>query len=296
VTRCFAVGALLGLAACEPDLGERRSILTETRILAVRGDPPEARPGEEVRYAMLVASPSGPVPSAVASWAHCATPKSLLENGAASRACLADGVRPFGVGKGVTAAIPADACSLFGSEVASAEQRPRDPDVSGGFYQPVRVMVEGAAPAFGLQRVRCSYASINGDIANAYAQGYVPNRNPDLEPLEASIEGRSIALTSLPPGARVVLRLGWAETETYLLYDPNARALTTRRETMRASWFATAGSFTADRTGRAAEEPERWTENTWSAPDTIGTVHLFTVLRDDRGGVAFAAHELAVRR
>jgi hypothetical protein len=286
---------LLGLAACEPDLGERRSLLTEPRILAVRGDPPEARPGEEVHYSMLVASPSGPVESAVAGWAHCATPKSLLENGVASGACLAEGVRAIGVGPTMTAAVPADACALFGPEIASADLRPRDPDVSGGFYQPLRVTVVGATTAFGLERVRCSYANIDGDVAHAYAQAYVPNRNPELVPLEASVEGRPVALTSITRGARVVLRLGWTETETYLLYDPQTRALTTRRETMRASWFATAGAFAADRTGRSSEEPEPWTENTWSAPDPTGPVHLFVVLRDDRGGVGFAAYELRTR-
>lgn len=64
---------------------------------------------------------------------------------------------------------------------------------------------------------------------------------------------------------------------------------------MRVSWFATAGSFANDRTGRGEEELETFTENAWTAPDEARNVHLFVVLRDSRGGVAFASHEVVTR-
>ena len=64
----------------------------------------------------------------------------------------------------VTAPVPADACFLFGPEVSSAELRPRDPDVTGGFYQPMRVSVAGAeTTAFGLLRIRCNLGSAGAE-------------------------------------------------------------------------------------------------------------------------------------
>jgi len=275
--------ALALLVACEPDLGDRASLLDETRVLAVRGEPPEARPGEAVRYTVFVASPGGLAETARARWAYCATPKSLLENGVASAACLREGVVP--IASPDEAPIPAEACARFGPEVTSAELRPRDPDASGGFFQPVRVDVGGQI-AFGLQRIRCSYAAINADVASAFGRDYVPNRNPELLP---------VTVGDTPPGGRVVIRAAWKETESYLLYDSATRALVTRRETMRVSWYATAGAFASDRTGRAADERDTWTENTWTAPDVPGTSHVFVVLRDDRGGVAFTSVAVTVR-
>ena len=47
------------VAACRPDLGDRESLITQTRVLAVRGEPPEAKAGETVSYTLLVASPQG---------------------------------------------------------------------------------------------------------------------------------------------------------------------------------------------------------------------------------------------
>ena len=67
----------------------------------------------------------------------------------------------------------------------------------------------------------------------------------------------------------------------------------TRRESLRVSWFTTAGSFERDRTGRAGDEgeagepPESFTENTWTAPEDARATQLWLVLRDARGGVAF---------
>ena len=158
--------------ACRPELGDRESLVTRTRVLAVRGEPPEAKPGEVVAWTLLVASPNGPLATPIASWAFCATPKLLTENGAASAACLeGDRVRPLAEGApAIEAAIPGDACALFGPQVTSADLRPRDPDITGGFYQPLRVTVfdrDEPALAFGLQRIRCALANA---AADAYGQ------------------------------------------------------------------------------------------------------------------------------
>jgi hypothetical protein len=301
--RAFSLLALLGVApfACRPDLGERDSLVTRTQVLAVRGDPPEAKPGEAVRYSLLVASPDGPITSPVASWAFCSAPKLLTENGAAGAACLGSDVRPIAEGTpAAVAAMPADACALFGPEVASAELRPRDPDITGGYYQPVRVTVferDATAVAFGLERIGCALANAAADVTADFGRRYVANTNPELGPLVITHDGVPVAPDAIPRGARVTMRASWpdASAERYVVYDLATRRLDERRESMRVSWFATAGTFENDRTGRSEDELETFTDNDWTTPLEARTIHLFVVLRDSRGGVAFAPHTLVTR-
>lgn len=84
----------------------------------------------------------------------------------------------------------------------------------------------------------------------------------------------SVALDGMPSSARVALRVGWSA--------------------MRVSWFATGGTFDADKTGRAEDDPATTSDNLWTAPSP-GVVHLWIVLRDSRGGVDWASYDLVVR-
>jgi hypothetical protein len=79
------------------------------------------------------------------------------------------------------------------------------------------------------------------------------------------------------------------------VFDVRAQAIVERRESLRVSWFATAGAFDLDRTGRAEDETESFTENAWTAPDEARVTHLWFVLRDARGGLAFASATLSTR-
>ena len=64
---------------------------------------------------------------------------------------------------------------------------------------------------------------------------------------------------------------------------------------MRVSWFATAGTFETGHTGRPEAEAElSETSNTWTAPDTGGPVHVWAVLRDDRGGASWSTFTVSV--
>lgn len=295
--RASIVMAALALAAsCKPDFGERASLVDRTQVLAVRIEPPEAKPGEAVTTSLLVVSPDGPLDTPPASWAFCATPKLLTENGSVSAACLAGGVVPIADVRGeVTAALPLSGCSDFGPETQSAEVRPRDPDVTGGFFLPIRVRLagDGGEPltAFGFARLVCNLANAPAEAAAAFRAQYKRNLNPTLLPIEAHLEGASgpAPLDALSPGARVVLRASWRpdDAETYALFDVQNQVIAMRRESMRVSWYATAGSYAQDRTGRTEDEPETFTENTWTAPDDARISHLSFVLRDARGGMTF---------
>ena len=64
---------------------------------------------------------------------------------------------------------------------------------------------------------------------------------------------------------------------------------------MTVAWFATGGSFDNDRTGRDTSDLTASSDNGWHAPAAAGPVHLWVVLRDDRGGVGWAEYAFDVK-
>ena len=58
----------------------------------------EVAPGAAATYSVLVATPDGAALSPLASWAFCATPKLLTEDGVVSPACYGAGVRSIAEG------------------------------------------------------------------------------------------------------------------------------------------------------------------------------------------------------
>jgi len=284
------------LCACKPDLGAPQSLVSELRVLAVKGEPAEGKPGDSVTYSLLVAGPDGTNANPQATWAFCTAPKPLTENNAVASACLGDqdSVPIGGPAATIMAATPMNACSLFGPDPPPQQPgmpplRPRDPDVTGGFYQPVRVIVDGVRDdAFALERVKCNLGNAPIDIAMAYQMRYPLNNNPKLQ-------GVTMPAT-VAIGAKVTLTAGWTadSVESYPVFDLVTRQLVSHREAMRVSWFATAGKFEHDRTGRGEYETETMTENLWTAPPETGVVHFWVVLRDSRGGVDFASFDSSV--
>jgi hypothetical protein len=290
--------AVAALAACVPDVSSDDTVVRSPRILAVKADPAEARPGAPVTYTPLVASPEGSVPSPFVEWSYCLVPKPLTEDNAVASVCLVPppGALPpplaeIGAGASVTSPIPLDACSRFGPVTPAGGTRPRDPDSTGGYYQPLRVDLEGGPPVFALERVTCDLAEATAAVAAAFAMAYAPNENPSLGPLEASLE-------DVPAGAHVELTATWAASsaETYAYYDAASGTVTTRRESLLVAWYATAGSFDRPTTARGSDDPATTASNGWTAPAEAATVHLWIVLRDSRGGVDFAAYDASVVR
>jgi len=288
-----AAFVLFAIAACAPELGERESHVQSARVLAVRADPPEAAPGEDVTFTALVASPGGTLGASLA-WAYCTAPKSIAENEIVSSACLGDDAT-VGAGDGASARapVPSDACARFGPDVPPGGFRPRDPDATGGYYQPMRATFAGA-PTFALERLACNLANAPSDIATDFGMRYKRNANPRLAPIGATLNGAALAFDAVPAGARVVLRAAWNDPEAYVTFDLASQTLVDRREAMRVAWFATDGTFDTDKTGRAEDDPATTSDNGWTAPSS-GTVHVWIVLRDSRGGVDWASVDVIVR-
>jgi hypothetical protein len=224
-------------------------------------------------------------------------------------ACLGDGAEQLGQrGQVVSARIPDDACALFGSDTPPPKpgelpQRPRDPDVTGGFYQPMRAAVHDPAGnfvvAFALERITCNLANAPIDVVQDFRMRYRPNQNPKIERLLGAPEGAA-DFAELPiqvhTGKTATLRVRWSadSPETYPVYDVLSKALVEHREAMRVSFYATAGSFEHDRTGRAETDMDTFVDDVWTAPDSPGPVHMWAVLRDSRGGIDFASFSVDV--
>jgi hypothetical protein len=280
--------ALVLVAGCEDALDQRLAIVREPRVLAIVSEPPEVTPGADVALTALVGGPDGTI-AATPAWALCAAPKPPTEDNGVADGCLADQVVTLGTGAAITATVPADACRTFGPDVVSSGFRPRAPDPTGGYYQPFRADAPELDLAFGFTRITCNLANAPGDVAQAYRTMYVANQSPALAPPAVP--------ATVAAGSTVTLEATWpdAAVESFLYFDPDAQVLVTRRESMRLSWFATAGELAVDASAVAEDDPTRSVSTTWRAPAAPGPATLWFVLRDSRGGLATETVTVDVR-
>lgn len=325
-------------ASCRPSVGQPISQINGPAILAVKAEPAEVdltSTGTNflVNYEALAVDMSGRVPASTADinspllWATCTQPKPPTENNSVSSGCLDETAFPPVEGTSMTtysALAPSNACSLFGpsspapTDPNQPSDRPRDPDVTGGYYLPIRVELSipaglgraGMSTAdslvsFQMQRIQCGLAAAPATAIREYGATYKLNNNPVLASLTVQPPGASAVDIPATPtasapiaaanGQTLSLAANWSpdSVETYPAWDVLNLVLVTHRESMRVSWYATGGTFEHDVTGRGEDETETSTENTWKS-DAPGLVHMWLVLHDARGGTDFAAFDLQV--
>jgi hypothetical protein len=329
-TRPIAALFLALCGGCVPDFDDDLSLVVAPRVLAIQSEPAEAKAGEAVALSALVVDPDPLAPQAEARFSLCAERKPLTELGPVSPACLREAtpgssaLMPLGVGNGVLATLPSDACRLFGPSRPEPKEgepagRPVDPDATGGYYEPVTARVESARDlAVGAIRVQCPLSGVTQAQSVEFATSYRKNKNPEIAKLELMrdndtselmpVVAREEPSAVLAPGERVTLRAAWDEcagdgapaaactgAESYAWFDPVAREIATQRESIRVSWFASAGKLENERSGRDELELETTSENTWTAPEVPGEVRLWLVIRDARGGLSWRAYRVEVR-
>jgi hypothetical protein len=261
--------------------------------------------GTKMTFTPLLATPAGTKAMQPLTWSFCIAPKPLAENNAVAGACVS-GVDSDGKSALVTIAVdapstdgtlPNDGCMRFGPQAppstGGAPLRARDPDSTGGYYQPVRATWVFGAPdggdltAFGLVRIRCDLANASADVVRTFNDAYKKNRNPTLDALAGAVSGGALqplvaegdasppagALAAVPAGAQVSLRATWKPdaSETWPYFDPARSDLVMRGESLRVSWFATGGSFDLDTGGRG--EAELW-DGTGGGPQSPPARHL----------------------
>ncbi len=282
----------LTLAACNEKLDQRLALVDEPRLLAIVSEPAEVVPGAMVMYRALVGGPDGTIDAAPA-WAFCRAPKPPTEDNAVANGCLEVDVVELGSGSTVTGTVPSDACQRFGPDTTMPGFRPRDADSTGGYYQPTRAESSDLdLVGFALTRIKCKLPTAPAAIAQEYTTRYVPNANP----MSAALTIDGLETAEVTASSSVTLTASWlAESaETFLYYDPLSQTLVDRREAMRVSWFATAGTIAVDASAVSEGDLATSVSTTWRTPD-IGSATLWLVLRDSRGGITTQAVDLRVR-
>jgi hypothetical protein len=178
---------------------------------------------------------------------------------------------------------------------SSETLRPTDPDATGGYYQPIRLDLDANQAIF-RERLHCDLAGASLLLSQEFRTRYTPNQNPALAALSAFVGDQLVSLDGLPAGQRIRLVATWSpdSAETFPVFDAVSQTLADQREALWLSWFITAGTFDDSTTGRAADDPTAWSENAWQSPGVTGTVFLWLVLHDSRGGTNFAAYALTV--
>ncbi|MDX2019014.1 MAG: hypothetical protein SF187_02140 [Deltaproteobacteria bacterium] len=265
--------------ACAPEVGEPAWLVARPRILAVKSVPAEVRPGDAVTLDLLLAG-APPHVAAQSQWSVCKTAKPPIEDNVVARACVDEPGTPAAVGPSVSIAMPADACRVFGPDPPGPGLRARDPDVTGGYYQPVRVQAAGEV-AFAMVRVFCNLPQASRAVAQAYREQYRLNQAPVLGPL--LIDGA--AARAVPGGSLHRLSVPAAGREGYVRFDALAGALQPAVESLRATWFVTGGSLEDDDDDNDANQGQA--DVRWTAPAGGAPVEIFVVLRDSRSGVDF---------
>jgi len=287
----------LFFAGCDEPLDRRLAIIDEPRLLAILAEPAEAKPGETVTYNALVASPDGPI-AMPPHWAFCTAGKPPTEDNVVSPACLTDEeIVDLGTQTAISAMLPANACRVFGPEVPDVGFRPRDPDPSGGYFQPIRADV-GELRAFGLSRITCNLPDAPLEVSREYRDRYAPNISPGLVELAISTrDGLGVPYDDVPANAELVLEVAWtsASVEPYVWYDRSNARLVDRVEAMRVSWYATAGELLVDATATVEGDGAPSVTTSYRAPSTPGPAWLWIVLRDSRGGIATQTIPLTIR-
>lgn len=209
--------------------------------------------------------------------------------------------------------------------------RPADPDRTGGYDMPV--LAEGPSGLVSLAvRLDCGVSGSTQAQAAELRRRHRDNVAPAIERVQRRSDGQQTwsdleGPATIAARATMELRAHWPAcsatprcvdgqctldedsaacpedcpsgagcggAEWYTRFDPSALAIATSREAISAAWYATAGSFEDARTGRAADDETAWTANVWTAPEVGGTVWIWIVVRDDRGGVSWRALEVVV--
>jgi hypothetical protein len=223
------VTALSG-QACVPEFDDDLALLTSPRVLAVRSEPAEVTPGQTARLSVLLAVPEGdaaPSDDDDVEWALCLARKPLTELGPVDQRCITEfGMsdelyQDLGSGSAVDAPIPSDSCQRFGPQQpvgsdGTVSGRAVDPDLSGGYHQPV-VVGRDSEVVLGSVRLACGAVPLPSRELIRFNSGYRPNENPRIERLELRAGGPITELSQgfegpgplVAPGSRVEFGVSW---------------------------------------------------------------------------------------
>ena len=230
------------------------------RLLGAQAEPPEAAPGEMVTLRAWVVDPHGG--SIAVTWSACLLPG----NGVANPACTdgsGDSLVALGSGETLTVVVPPVERAALGP-----------PDVTDGVYVPIVVHVSGSKEALdAVYRLR---------LAGTQAR----NHNPTL----ALIDGLPDDPEPTHQGQQwtLIARYGGQSVEHYRVASTGSDV----DETLTTQWFASGGTFPNQPVGGTAVQTLSIDR---ALPPTGGTIDLWVVGHDERGGTAMLHHTLIMR-
>lgn len=280
---------LLSLAlACSTPQFTQEWLVDRTRVLAVRADPPEAAPGATVTLSALVVDPAG---DPTVAWMVCTVPIDCPDYAAIQGLAAADtstmtaeelatwqaeaaaaGFLGFGVALSPTLIVmgggppPGDS---GGPDTGDTASIPTSSDMTL-VLDAIPVGKELADVTLGdPEATELATKSLTVGTSDT------PNQNPTVDTL--TVDGESAATVGRGDVVplNVALTAGAAET-----YTDDEGAVQTEEPTV--SYYVSAGTLT--QSSASAEDAEV----SWTAPESAGTARVWAVVRDGRGGMAWA--------
>lgn len=299
--------AAVALGGCFPSFDDRPWLVDGTQVLAVRATPAEQRPSQPVTLEALVASPDGPPGTVTIDWSYCVQPRAADERTGVTASCVAgDDLESIDA----AATVLSDACARFGPNPPPTQgneppRRPADPDATGGYYLPVRAAVDDRADgarvqSFGFVRIRCDLAGATRPIFDEYQDRYQMNINPQVGAVEFARANGSVQpvvdSVQVAPGETVDIRVrpGGGAAEPYVVYIAEEGAIFDRVEALTVSWHVTDGVLDRASQTMAGDVAGAFVSR-WRAPTGPGAVSMWVVVRDNRGGSAWASFSVNVR-
>jgi hypothetical protein len=180
---------------------------------------------------------------------------------------------PIGKGLIITATMPADI------QPAQLGQ----PDATNGVYLPL------------VARATAGDAAVTAVYRLRLGDGMPPNTNPSV--MSVDVLDAAGNPTPLDEATPLVVHAGDVLTLTATSPPGDAQMYTavtgqTVTETLKYSWFCTAGTLDSDRT--SATEPTNLLTLDERLPELGGNVDLFVVVHDERGGVGYTHRSLVL--
>ncbi|MGZ3442787.1 MAG: hypothetical protein ACXVDD_24870 [Polyangia bacterium] len=273
------VALAAGAAGCRNSF-DPASFVDKLRLLAVQATPPEVAPGAATKLQAFWANPGGSAPAI--RWDACLVAPPPATGRAVNPDCFGlDGgspLEPLGEGETLATTMPMVTPEMLGL-----------PDASNGFYVQLRVQLDADGNTLlGFYGLRVSLGALSPNPAN---------KNPELTGIftvpsaDAGAADQTALDEAAPPEVhandKIDLRalVTPESSESYVVYDGDPRTTPPRTatETVRISWFTTAGTFDNDVTGVAKPDTTLTLDKHLPASDT--PIDLWVVARDERGGI-----------
>jgi hypothetical protein len=197
-------------------------------------------------------------------------------------------------------------------------------------------LLESGVTSMGSVRIFCPPSGLDQEQAAEFNENYRNNQSPRIDAFSAqSDSGESLPIPDEPeqlivaPNQVLHLAASWSAcphssvcgdgvcgagedksngaedcttpkgctgAEDYAWFNPDSRAVQPRHESIRVSWFSTAGHFEDAVTGRdEAEFDQTTTADLWTAPAAAGELRVWAVIRDSRGGQSSRTFLVSVR-